>query len=486
MIHIFEFLDVGDRLKVSQVCKKWLQTIDCHELLCDVKVQFLGSREVDKDVKPFFRMTRKFQWFSFRKVLINDFVIELLEKYSNQLVTLSFIDCTVDEGNSQSKFKGKKLRLDNLTTLDALNSDIPLLFASLPNVTELKLNIFNGLSDYLISEFAMCLSKLERLLLYNTVYFEAGDLKLFCFDNVGVTNPSQKVLTFSSLKLLIEKNRTTLRHVDLSFLRISDEALLSISEIEGLKLRTIQFPRKYLSCYIHKFCEMQSSLICLNLSFVLHGTDLTVCAVCECLHNLQELIIINNPNIDRCICEIFQLQNLVKLDVSGSMNISESSYQEAVANLKTFNLKYLNLHNAKISDDSLFKLLKCNQNIRYLDASGIRVSNKTLNMICQNLTLLKCLKLESCPTISDSGLTGEFENYSDFIAPTPLSNLKYLEVLILSSNSLITNQGCIKAIRFRKLVNLSLTACRGLILNDDFEIELKKQNPCLRSFEKSN
>ncbi|GFW06746.1 f-box domain-containing protein [Trichonephila clavipes] len=482
MIHIFEFLDVGDRLKASEVCKMWLQIINCPELLCDVKIQFVG--EVEEAVKPCSQMTRKFQWFSFCKIVIGDSVIEFLEKYGNQLVTLSFIDCTVGEDNSQSKFKGKKLRFDNLMTLDVLNSDIPLLFASLPNVTELKLHIFFGLLDYPLSELTKCVSKLERLLLYNTVSFEAEAYKRFYVDEEALENPSQKVFTFSSIKLLIEKNRTTLRHVDFTFLRFSSQALLSISEIEGLKLRSVLFPRNFLSSYIHKFCEMQSSLIYLNLSFVLHDTDLTVCAVCKCLPNLQELIIRKNPKIDRCISEIFQLQNLVKLDVSGSRNISESSYQDAVANLKTFKLKYLNLHFAKISNDSLFKLLKCNQNIRYLDASGIRVSNETLSMICQNLTLLKCLILESCPTISDSGLTGEFENYSDSITPTPLSNLKYLKVLMLSSNSLITNQGCIKAIRFRKLVSLSLTACRGLILDNNFEIELKQQNPCLRNFKK--
>ncbi|GFR21037.1 hypothetical protein TNCT_568181 [Trichonephila clavata] len=107
-------------------------------------------------------------------------------------------------------------------------------------------------------------------------------------------------------------------------------------------------------------------------------------------------------------------------------------------------------------------------------------------MICQNLIHLEYLILESCPTISDSGLTGEFEDYSDSITPTPLSNLKYLTELNLTQNNLITNQGCIKAIRLRKLANLSLIACRGLILNNDFEMELKKQNPSLRNFKTGN
>ncbi|GFQ77351.1 f-box domain-containing protein [Trichonephila clavata] len=478
LTHIFRFLYDGERLKASQVCKKWLQTIDCPELLCDIKIQFSG--EVDEAVKLFSRMTRQFQWFSFCKIVIGDSVMEFLEKYSNQLVTLSFIDCAVGDGKLRSKLKGKKLCCDNLTTLHALNSDISSLFASLPNVTELELNMSFGLPDDVISELTKCLFKLKRLLLRNSTLVEEVCRILFA----GQENPSIRAFPFSSIKLLIEENRTTLRHVDFAFLRFLPQSLLSISEIEGLKLRSMMFPGNLHSSYIHKFCKMQSSLIHLDLSFLLHDTDLTVCAVCNYLPNLQELIIKENPAIDRSISKIFQLQNLVELDVSGSMNISEFSYQEAVANLKTFKLKCLNLHFAKISDDSLFNLVKCNQNICYLDASGIRVSDETLNMICQKLTYLECLILESCPTISDSGLTGEFENYSDSITPTPLSNLKYLKVLTLGSNSLITNQGCIKAIRFRKLADLSLIACRGLILNNDFEMELKKQNPCLQNFTK--
>ncbi|GFQ75948.1 hypothetical protein TNCT_132021 [Trichonephila clavata] len=103
-------------------------------------------------------------------------------------------------------------------------------------------------------------------------------------------------------------------------------------------------------------------------------------------------------------------------------------------------------------------------------------------MICQKLTLLECLILESCTTISDSGLTGEFKNYSDSITPTPLSNLKYLKKLSLRGNYLITNRGCLKAIRFPELKFLFLKDCHGLIFNDDFLMELRRQNPCLRHF----
>ncbi|GFU61159.1 hypothetical protein TNCV_2751981 [Trichonephila clavipes] len=162
-----------------------------------------------------------------------------------------------------------------------------------------------------------------------------------------------------------------------------------------------------------------------------------------------EFLLKCNGTIDWCMTEIFQMQNLTKLDLRSCSKISHVSYVMAVSILKAFKLKHLNLAFTKISDRSLFELLERNPKICYLNASGIDISNKTLNMICRNLTLLESLMLESCPTISDSGLTGEFENYSDSITPTPLSNLKYLRQLNLGKNNRITNRGCVKAIRFQ-------------------------------------
>ncbi|GFR16814.1 hypothetical protein TNCT_404481 [Trichonephila clavata] len=104
----------------------------------------------------------------------------------------------------------------------------------------------------------------------------------------------------------------------------------------------------------------------------------------------------------------------------------------AMSILDTFKLKYFNLALCYICDGKLFELLQRNPNIRFLKASGIRVSNETVNLICQNLTLLECLILESNPTISDSGLTGEFENHSYSLTATPLSDLKYLTELNLT------------------------------------------------------
>ncbi|GFU40196.1 hypothetical protein TNCV_4289621 [Trichonephila clavipes] len=233
LLRIFQFLKVADRLKASLVCKEWLQIIDCHQLLRDIKIQFSG--EVDEAVKLFSPMTRQFQCFQFCRIVIDDSVIEFLEKYSNQLVTLSFIYCAVRDGKSRSKFKN--LRCDNLKTLDVMNSDIASLFAILPNVTELKLRISFDLSDYVLSDLNKCLFKLETLLFYNTVSFEEEVHRRFHAVETLENHSPPQAFNFLGIKFLIEKYRTTLRDVDFTFLRLSSEALLSISEIEGLKLR---------------------------------------------------------------------------------------------------------------------------------------------------------------------------------------------------------------------------------------------------------
>ncbi|GFY58647.1 f-box domain-containing protein [Trichonephila inaurata madagascariensis] len=484
LIRIFQFLDVRSRLKASLVCKTWFQIMDHPQMLCDVKVQFSG--EVDEAIKRFSRMTRKFQWFSFVRVIIRAPVVDFLKNYSKQFVILSFHECTEIYGKSESEVQDKILHCDNLRILDVSNSDIAFSFSPLLNLTELKLCFFSGLSDYIVSQFSKSLSKLEKLSLGDSVVYEEEVCKnIYATEEEIETNPSQTYLSFLCIKMLIEKNRATLRNINFTNLRLTSEDILTISKIEDLKLTHILFPEKLNSIHVERFCENQTSLVAVDFTTSVHVEDNTVYAVIKCLQNLQELVLFNKRKIDKCIIEILQLENLVKLDLYCCSNISQLSYQEALLNLKTFKLKSLNLASANISDDNLFKLLKCNKNIRYLNVSDTCISNKTLNMICNNLILLECLILSSCREISDSGLTGEFENYSDSLTPTPLSNLKYLTQLNLSKSSLITNEGCIKAIRFPKLEKLLLNKCRRLILCREFKKELKTQNPYLHNFNPS-
>ncbi|GFX59126.1 hypothetical protein TNCV_936411 [Trichonephila clavipes] len=479
--HIFHFLNPHNRLTASLVCKQWLQAIDCPELLCDVKVKF--SEEINEALMQFSCMTRRFQCFSFYRVDIGIPVVEFLLKYANQFDTLSFIKCKIGDSKYKREVQGKILHFDNLTTLNVQQSNITFLFAPFLNVTKLTLDMPYSLTDYVVCELSKFLLRLEKLTLGGMVLGEDEYCKsLYATKETIETNPSRKFLSFLCIKRLIEKNINTLTHINFASLSLSEEAVLNISKIKGLNLRSISVPHHLNSSHIKELCVNQFYLTSLDLSALLTVTDDAVCDVCKCLPNLQELVIRYSKMIDRCFIEICQLQNLVKLDLYFCSEISSVSYVTALSILKSFKLKHLNLAFTKINDHCLFELLERNPNICYLNVSGIRVSNETLNMICRNLTFLECLILESCPTISDSGLTGEFEIYSDSITPTPLSNLKYLTELSLSQNYQITNRGCVKAIKFPQLKILHLDGCGGLVLNDCTIRALIGQNPCLRKF----
>lgn len=479
LIYIFQSLNINNRLKACLVCKDWLNIINCRKLLIDIEIKF--SKSADEGLRLFSHMKRCFVFFSFRGITIDDSMFEFFKTYCKQFVTLTFINCKLNNIR-ECKIKQNILHWENLKYLDVQNSVILPLFTVLPNVTDLKLRLNSGLSDYVMSELNKSLQKLEIFCLGCKVCSDE-----MCKEFYGHEETPLKVaLSFASIRELIEKNRATLRCIDFLSARIPPEALITISKIGGLKLRKVLFPFTMpLSC-VRTFCENQLSLTSLDMYFLSPDINDTMHVLCRRLHKLEELSIKFNNLINNCIIGIFHLQHLVKLDLSCNGNISELDFREAVSNLRAFNLKHLNLAYTKISDESLFELLNWNRNIRSLSVSGTSISNRTLNMICKNLILLEYLVIGSCEEISDSGLTGEFENYSGSLTPTSLRNLKYLTNLNLSWNSLITNDGCIKAIRFLNLKYLYLNNCACLEVNDDFKIQLRKQNPRLQILETSH
>ncbi|GFR11657.1 f-box domain-containing protein [Trichonephila clavata] len=428
-------------------------------------------------------MTRHFEWFVFIRIAISDSVVYFLKKYSKLFVRLIFIDCRIQTQKRKSQYRERFLKCDNLKYLETENSDVIALFAFIPNVTTLKIHEFSGLTDYAMCQLNKTLFKLEMFSLSGSIiYNEAHYEKYYLNGQTIETNPSKSVLSFAGLKKFIEKHKNTITGLNLSKLKLSSETVVTISNINGLKLKNISFTPDLPSSVIKKFCANQLSLTSLQLTSLCHVTDETVCALCKCLPNLENLYICPNRKIDASIVEIFQLEHLEALFLGHSKAISELNYGQAVFKLKAFKLKDLNLESAQIADYSLCELLKRNLNIRHLNLSHTSVSNETLNMICRNLINLESLSLDTCTRISDPGITGEFQYDFSSLTPTPLSNLKNLRKLDISNNRLITSNGCIKALKFPYLRSLLLQECAFFIYRHHIHRILEKQNPRLIHF----
>ncbi|GFQ90809.1 f-box domain-containing protein [Trichonephila clavata] len=480
LIYIFGYLNVRSRLTACLVCKEWLHFINFYKLLHDVKVHFSMPFQ---DAVKCSRMTRQFEWFAFVRITISDSVVDFLKQYSKQFVGLIFVDCKVLSHKRKSKYRERFLKCDNLKYLETENSDVIALFAFFPNVTTLMIHGFSGLTDYTLCQLNKTLFKLEMFSLSGSVIYNKADYEKFYVNGETIeANPSKSVLSFASVKKFIEKHKNTMKQLNLSLLQLSPETVVTISTINGLKLKNVSFPSDLPSSFIKKFCENQISLTSLKLTSTLHVNDETVSAVCKSLSNLKDLFIYPNSEIDKSIVEILQLEHLEVLHLDNSKAISELSYQQAVLKLKAFKLKELSLVAAQIADKSLCELLKRNLNIGNLDISHTSVSNETLNMICRNLINLESLTLASCKRISDPGITGEFEDYSNFLTPTPISNLKNLRKLNMNCNPLLTIKGCIKAIKFPNLRSLYLLECDFLNFHNPMRFILEKQNPRLFHF----
>lgn len=481
LVHIFQFLDMKNKLKVCQVCKNWLKSFECPQFLSSIKIRI--TKNSFEAARLFSRMSRAFECFHFEGVPITDPVIEFLKKYSKQFVDLSFTRCGEGTDELRLNFEDEILHCDKLKSLVIWDSNIMTLFASLPSATSLKLRLTKSLSDYVLSKAYKSSFKLDALLLGSNRVCEDEDSMINYDDEETIlTNASSFNLSFPLIKMLIGKNRSTLKVLNVLNLKLSAKSVVAISEMEGLRLENFLFPYTLEARHLSSICENQLSLKVLDLTFFLKDKNNAVSAVCRSLQNLVELTIKLDRHIDNCVIDIFQLKHLELLDLSDNSNISETSYRDAVWNLKTFKLRHLNLSCNNINDESLFDLLRQNRSIRYLNLTRTKISDRTLNLICANLILLEYLILDSCEMISDSGLTGEFEVYSGTLTPTPLHNLRYLKEFNLNRNSLITNSGCIKAFRFPNMESLSLRNCSSLMINGAFKAQLQRQNPRLGYF----
>ncbi|GFR24031.1 f-box domain-containing protein [Trichonephila clavata] len=428
-------------------------------------------------------MTRQFDCFVFTRITISDSVVDFMKKYSKLFVRLRFIDCKIFSQKRKSPYRERFLKCDNLKYLETENSDVIALFAFIPNVTTLMVHECSSLTDYAMCQLNKTLYKLEMLSLSGSIIYNEADYEKFYVNGKTIeTNPSKSVLSFAAVKKFIENHKKTITGLNLSKLKLPPETVVTISNINGLKLKNVSFSPDLPSSVIKKFCANQFSLTSLQLTSLCHVTDETVSALCKFLPNLENLFIYPNRKIDESIVEIFQLEHLEVLFLGNSKAISELNYGQAVLKLKAFKLKDLNLVSAQITDYSLYELLKRNLNIRHLNISHTSVSNETLNMISKNLINLESLNLDACTRISDPGITGEFQYFSNSLTPTPLSNLKNLRKLNISNNELITSNGCIKALKFPYLRSLRLQECPFFTYRHDIHRILEEQNPRLAHF----
>ncbi|GIX98918.1 f-box domain-containing protein [Caerostris extrusa] len=510
LIHVFQYLDVPDRLVAGLVCKKWLCATDCRRLMNEVTCDVPPDAPSRKAL--LFGMSRQFHHFRFSTGVVDDIVVRFLKEFREQLFSLTFLSCPLDAGIPPSSIPELKIpSCDHLQFLSIQDCDVLCLFTELPSLTYLRLYSLPCLTDRLVRDLNRTMPHLRTFKLMAEVTCDSRVYKRYYYkrEETFATAPSDIIFSFPALKDFLRRRGATLRCLDVTKTDLPPRAVVELSRIRGLRLEKVLFNPDLSANRIVDFCHAQRHLNFLDLSKILSVSDESVRSICDLLKDLRDLTITFKHRVNESVRDIFQLQGLRRLNLNFCAKISRSSFREAVSATRITGLEHLNLGFTSIDNDTLCTLLRQNGNITHLDLTYTRVSDASLGVVCSSLTRLRCLIIAYCSRITDCGLTGEAECDApmdeadasaaaeamdvDVDGPSDnpravdvdpcasLSNLKELESLDIRENSQITMNGCVKAIRFRHLTKLRLDD--RFKFDESFAAKMREQNPALRDWQ---
>lgn len=503
------FLNVPDRKEASLVCKRWYNAALDPVLQKDIIIKCRPS--VNGIFPPLGLLGRKLTHLEFghwESKITESLLISFLSRCPN-LEYLDLSDC------NSLFLSGRFLSND---------SDIKILQETLFSVRILKLDRLRYMTDVVFERLVSVFENLEEISLASTHMIFGSDLY-----SVNQTSPA--MLHFSAFLRFVQGHAKKLKHIDISFTSVSNEALGSMAMINNLALEKLS-----LRC-----CGEISDKGLKNL--VTHQHFLKILDISGCkelgsskdffitlannLPHLHTLIMRKCAKIGQCdVTALSHFGSLQTLDMGEVLNLFDIDLITGlccqVPHLTRLALPFC----PDITDDFVVELCKTNCKLIELDLSScFKLTDISLHAITRSLTSLQILRLSYCREISDIGVLGylpekgivprsSFDFDHDgcpcsrerdskiFRKPTGavkehkhciskahhslengeemfmLSNLKSLQVLDLSYCPRITDIGITEAVRFQELSSLSLNGLPKM--KDRAVVAVSRHNPILK------
>ncbi|XP_034948212.1 dynein regulatory complex subunit 6 [Chelonus insularis] len=461
IIHIMSYLSVSDRMSAGLVCREW------HEASLTLrfvnKQAVIVSREEDNlqlVMNTLLKSQRPFYHFIFKEVEVKR-NLPIWDKFGSSMRSLILVCCDLSERTLVSILKClKNLRILHINACrECLMSgrllddkkDVDELSQNFQSLIELSLASNRYLSDALFNRFVSICPNLQSLSLTDCqISFHSGVYKRFYRDYKSSDQASESLLTFFNVLAYIKKQAKRLKHLSFGSTLIDSTALSSLASIEELKLESLklkscdQLTNTGLRSLIY-----QTNIKVLDISFCTRVTDASIICICKNLHNIEIL------NIRRCravtdlgIKQIHLLKKLKELDISECDQLTgacitqglcqptitedvkaennddqnlfldfENVNPNCTSELIDGNLsqKYVNNCLEVLSANALNldeKAIECIATsfpkLTFLDVGYCfsAVTDKTIQKIFKELTLLKTLRVSRCDKVSDAGLTG--------------------------------------------------------------------------------
>ncbi|XP_076804640.1 uncharacterized protein LOC143448681 [Clavelina lepadiformis] len=450
--HIMNYLDFASRREAALVCHTWYEASIDPVFMKTTKYTFDVSLLEDEDnfsikrilhgclcKSPNLHITGLDENFNAKLFLklqdsgmaiLGPHVVHLSLKNSNILErTLAGILCHCENiesldltGCNTLFMSGEVFKCSERTTS---------MKACLKNIKALNLSSIRYLNDAILSRLASLCPSLESITMNSNT-----------LSSSSIANSRSNLLTFSNIHHTISLQAAGITHIDFSHTSILSSALSSLSTIRNLQLRSVvlQYCRELTDEGVINLVRCQKTVTLLDLTGSSEIGNGTVSAVCTHLNNLQTLKLRKCQKVTSAsVSHLYQLENLVELDLSECFDISMNSLQNGIRGmrkLKNLQLKCCNLtkfgeyffgslppfHNnkhgftssnithftevgtsiSKPVNEVLFTKALC-----YLDVGSSQyVDDLALQAINVHLTNLEVLKLSWCGSITNRGILG--------------------------------------------------------------------------------
>ncbi|CAO2150007.1 unnamed protein product [Urochloa humidicola] len=324
--------------------------------------------------------------------------------------------------------------------------------AAAPGLRELVMDKCLGVTDVGLAKVAVGCPRLERL-----------SIK-WCreISDIGIE--------------LLAKKCPELRSVDISYLKVSNESLRSLSSLEKLEDITM------VCCLFIDDDGLQmlsagKSLQSIDVSRCPHVTSRGLASLIDSQRFIQKISAAHSlHDIETCflskLSTVGQTLTVLRLD---GIEIFASNLQAIGDNCK--NLVEIGLSKCNgVTDDGIASLVVNCSHLRTVDVTCCHLlTNDALAAIAKNCRMVECLRLESCPFINEKGLEqiGTLCSHLKEIDLTDcriddealqhLASCSELQILRLGLCSSISDKGLVYiGSNCRKLVELDLYRCSAI------------------------
>ena len=518
--HILQFLNVSDRKDASLVNHTWYEASRDPSLLQDVV--FLIPKNGTPNVPA--ATHRKNRHLVLENIDARSDIVRNCEAMCEGLESLSVRGTDISEGMLVLLLSHcRVLQSLDLSCCNSLfmtgmllskQEDVDRIRSTMGSLKVLNLSSIRYLSDATFNRVVAIAPNLENLSLAGCqIVFHTS---VYSSESSASACNNTAVLTFKNIAHFISVKARKLKILDFGHTRINDSALEFLAETPELWLRELYVDscREITDEGIAKLSRKQTELTHLDISQCVDLSDSAVYAIAAHLPKLKMLSISKCRQItDGAVYQLRTMRHLRELNLSSCYSLSSPGLVKGLCSPShLISLTHLNLNCCNgVQDGFVKELCLAVPGLLHLDlGSCYALHDTSVHFISQHLVHLRFLRLSWCKEISDYALLGVLNPdgsattgdgpppmrrnpskiFGDLASllpdrpPTelsekaveslksnhanqtgsiyPISNLRYLKTLDLSSLPQLTDASIKDAVKFTELQEFNVGMCQGI------------------------